>query len=52
MQLQQLTDQLVEDDQWIAEEMVKAEGANADEIPDLPPGTGDEPLPRSTRRHF
>lgn len=35
--LHQLTDQLTEEDKGLAEEMVKAEAANADEMPDLPP---------------
>ncbi len=34
--LHQLTDALTEEDKGLAEEMVKAEAANADEIPDLP----------------
>lgn len=35
--LQQLTDQLIQEDEGLAEQMVKAEAATADEIPDLPP---------------
>ncbi len=34
--LHRLTDQLTEEDEGLAEHMVKAEAANADEIPDLP----------------
>ncbi len=40
--LHQLTDQLTEEEKGLAEEMVKAEAANADEIPELPPD-GDDP---------
>lgn len=39
--LHQLTDQLTEEDEGFAEQMVKAEAANADEIPDLPPDGDD-----------
>lgn len=35
--LHQLTDQLSEEDAGLAEQMIKAEAANADEIPELPP---------------
>lgn len=35
--LQQLLDQFNEEDEGLAEQMVKADAANADEIPDLPP---------------
>lgn len=35
--LHELTDQLTKEDEGLAEQMVKAEAANADEIPDLPP---------------
>lgn len=35
--LQRLIDQVTEEDEGLVEHMVKAEAANADEIPDLPP---------------
>lgn len=41
--LQDLADRATEDGEGIAEELVKAEGSNADEVPDLPPDPGDVP---------